>query len=809
MNGQYNPSDVVLGNWTLTRLIGEGSFGRVFEAERKDFGTVYKAAIKIITIPQSQSEIKSARAEGMSAESVTAYFRSLVEEVVHEVALMSRLEGTANVVAYKDHTVIEHTGNVGWDIIIRMELLTPLLDYSSENAFTRHDVIKLGIDICRALELCQKYNIVHRDIKPENIFVSEMGDYKLGDFGIARTVEKTTSGLSKKGTYTYMAPEIYRGEAYGSSVDIYSLGIVLYRLLNDNRAPFLPEYPAPITHAVRETALVKRISGAKLQEPKNADGRLSEIVLKACSYDAKDRYTSPMLMRQELEAILYIRSEAAIIYPRGDEAPVKSIEYINDKATERLFVATATTEMTADSSAQTVMEENSGGASNVITGAQKADGDYTENAPENPKPYIPPQYIQPGPVPPSPQIKRKNTLIILACAIATVLLLALGVVLFIIYGGNGTDTQNGNDVNIHSDSGTDAQNGSDADPAQRETISIPRFVNKKIEDILNDEEYIDMFNFNVSYEDNNEYDVGIVFYQNPIGERMQNAPIPGRKINIDLVVSSGEEPPQVMPNLIGMYYTEAKKHLDGLYLDLKVIDGSIVSEVEIGYVVETRPEADRMISRGDTIVIIHSTGVEARREVIPDMRGNTKEVLASAFRDLGLEPDFREILSDEPAGTVLNISKMGQEVEVPTTIIVYISSGPPEEPTTVEPTPQAPATVEPTPQPPTTVEPTPQPLTTVEPTPQPKVQSVAITYANKERDDLTLNIGETVVLRARVEPAGTEEDIIWTSDNLNVFEVVPTNAEATQAEIIAIGNGRAVLTVSVGGVKAECIIRGR
>jgi serine/threonine protein kinase len=328
MDGQYNPGDIVLGNWKLIQQIGEGGFGKVFEAEREDFGTVYRAAIKIITIPHSKAEIANARAEGMDQASITAYFRSFVEEVVREFALMSELKGTANIVSYEDHSVVQHNEGIGWDIIIRMELLTPLLQYSTEGDFTRHDAMKLGIDMCRALELCQRFNIVHRDIKPENILVSKLGDFKLGDFGIARTVEKTTSGLSKKGTYTYMAPEIYRGGAYGSGVDIYSLGIVLYRLLNDNRAPFLPDYPAPISHSDREEAFAKRISGAALPEPKNADGRLAEIVLKACAYDPKDRYTSPMLMRQELDAILYNRAQAQIIYPDGDAAPIKSVEYV-------------------------------------------------------------------------------------------------------------------------------------------------------------------------------------------------------------------------------------------------------------------------------------------------------------------------------------------------------------------------------------------------------------------------------------------------------------------------------------------------
>jgi len=330
MNGQYRPGEVVLGNWTLIEMIGEGSYGRVFKAEREDFGRVYNAAIKIITIPQSQSEIKNVMADGMDKDSITAYFRGFVEELVGEFSLMSNLKGNSNVVSYEDHTVTQHTEGIGWDIIIRMELLSPLNDYILANKLTKNDVTQLGIDMCKALELCQKYNIIHRDIKPENIFVSINGDFKIGDFGIARTVEKTTSGLSKKGTYLYMAPEIYRGNAYGSSVDMYSLGLVLYRLLNDNRNPFMPEYPAPIHHSDREKAMAKRINGAQIPLPKNADGRLAEIVLKACAYDPKDRYSSPMQMREELESILYSRGEASIIYPQGDEAPIKPAEYIDE-----------------------------------------------------------------------------------------------------------------------------------------------------------------------------------------------------------------------------------------------------------------------------------------------------------------------------------------------------------------------------------------------------------------------------------------------------------------------------------------------
>lgn len=327
MNGQYRIGDTVMKNWVIKKKLGEGSFGKVYRIEREEFGEVYHAALKIITVPQSDAEIQAALEEGMSPDEAEQYFYSMVEDIVREFALMAKVKGTAYVVSYEDHDVIRHTQGLGWDILIRMEELTGLLPYAYAHPFTRRDIIKLGIHMCQGLELCQKYNIIHRDIKPENIFVSENGDFKLGDFGIARTVEKTMSGLSKKGTYNYMAPEVYKGLEYGFSVDIYSLGIVMYRLLNKNRVPFLPPAPEKLTYASREQALARRMSGDEIPMPVYGYGRLGEIVLKACAYNPKDRYSSPLQMRQELEAILYDEQDAAIIYPEGDEVTLKENIY--------------------------------------------------------------------------------------------------------------------------------------------------------------------------------------------------------------------------------------------------------------------------------------------------------------------------------------------------------------------------------------------------------------------------------------------------------------------------------------------------
>ena len=325
-NEYYKRYEPFFGEWRIKRFIGAGSYGRVFEIERRDeFDTVYTGALKAVTIPASQGELDEILADGMDMNGASTYFRDYVKELNREIALMSKLKGHSNIVSYEDHKMFPHEDGVGWDILIRMELLTPITSYLKQNhTFTRREVIQLGMDLCKALEICQRYNIIHRDIKPANIFISETEDFKLGDFGVARIASASTGASTRAGTVNYMAPEVFRGEKYTSNVDIYSLGLVMYQLLNNNRMPLYPPYPQPITPSSRERAQAQRLSGAALPPPANAEGRLAEIVLKACAPDPAQRYDSPTVMRQALEAIRYTEGEAKMIYPEGDTVPVPS-----------------------------------------------------------------------------------------------------------------------------------------------------------------------------------------------------------------------------------------------------------------------------------------------------------------------------------------------------------------------------------------------------------------------------------------------------------------------------------------------------
>ena len=282
-----------------------GLFRKVYKARRTEQGKTFYSAIKVITIPSNAGELSSVRSENPDEQSVKEYFYSLVEECIQEVNTMEYFRGNSHVVSVEDYKVMEYLDDIGWDIYIRMEYLTSFLDYCAGRALTEEDVIHLGIDLCKALEYCQCQNIIHRDIKPENIFVSRFGEFKLGDFGIARELDRTMSGLSKKGTFSYMAPEMYRGEAYDARVDIYSLGIVLYKLRNHNRLPFISLKKQLITYRDKEEALNRRMAGEKLPVPAEAGEAFAEVILKACAYDRHDRYESAEEFRMALEQILY------------------------------------------------------------------------------------------------------------------------------------------------------------------------------------------------------------------------------------------------------------------------------------------------------------------------------------------------------------------------------------------------------------------------------------------------------------------------------------------------------------------------
>lgn len=295
------------GEWQIGELIGKGTYGAVYQATKTEYGTTFTAAVKHLQIPPegTLAAVTLAKKAAADEPAMCAYCEEVREQLMREVKLCYELKGYTNIVAYEDHCILPREGGKGYDVFVRMEYLKPLTGYLREYTLSEKDIIRLGIDICSALEVLQRHGMVHCDVKPANIFVNRMGIFKLGDFGESRIRSAVPADMQRRGTYTYMAPEMMKRRVSDIRSDIYSLGIVLYRLLNGNRAPFVDEHSQTVTEEEKEAANRRRFDGEKLPPPRFCTNEeLCDIVLRACCYRPLDRWQNPREMRRALEALL-------------------------------------------------------------------------------------------------------------------------------------------------------------------------------------------------------------------------------------------------------------------------------------------------------------------------------------------------------------------------------------------------------------------------------------------------------------------------------------------------------------------------
>ncbi|MBR4205492.1 MAG: bacterial Ig-like domain-containing protein [Clostridia bacterium] len=289
--------------WQIVRQLGKGSYGTVYEIVRTDGGFTSNAAVKIITIPSDPAVVDTMKSEGMNETAARTYLESIVDDFAREISVMNSLKGAPNIVSIEDYRLLKRTDTLGWFILIRMELLTPLSSYMSEHPFNEEATVKLARDMCSALDYCAKLDILHRDVKPQNVFVDKFGTFKLGDFGIARKIEQTANGLTHRGTYNYMAPEVARQEQYDNRADIYSLGIMLYQFMNSSHLPFLQTESQLTDPESRMRALQMRFSGKPLPPLTNASPEFARIIQKACAFKPENRYDSAKAMKKDLDKL--------------------------------------------------------------------------------------------------------------------------------------------------------------------------------------------------------------------------------------------------------------------------------------------------------------------------------------------------------------------------------------------------------------------------------------------------------------------------------------------------------------------------
>ncbi|MBQ3386203.1 MAG: Stk1 family PASTA domain-containing Ser/Thr kinase [Eggerthellaceae bacterium] len=158
---------------------------------------------------------------------------------------------------------------------------------------------EIGDEVCQALMVAHKQDIVHRDIKPQNIMIQPDGNIKVMDFGISHaknSVKPTTESVL--GTAHYISPEQAQGKELADTSDIYSLGVVLYECVT-GRVPF--DGPDAVSVAVKQ---VKEEPVPPSQVNPDVDEAMEAIILRAMAKEPNKRYKSAAAMREALQAYL-------------------------------------------------------------------------------------------------------------------------------------------------------------------------------------------------------------------------------------------------------------------------------------------------------------------------------------------------------------------------------------------------------------------------------------------------------------------------------------------------------------------------
>lgn len=295
-NSGFSLAGKQLGPYRLLEPIGRGGMGAVYRAERADGQFKKEVAIKVVL--------------------TAMYSPELLRRFASEQQILATLEHP-NIARLLDAGV--SADGVPY-LVMEYVMGTAITDYCHDRRLSFADRLRLFQTVCSTVHYAHQHLIVHRDIKPANILVTAEGVPKLLDFGIAKLLDpwtnvgdRSTQSIFNPMTPDYASPEQVRSEAITTATDVYSLGVILYQLLADQRPYSVaakspseavrticevePEKPSTVVHNRN-----KRNHGS-LREP-GLSSELDAIVGKAMRKDPGQRYGSAQDLGQDVSRYL-------------------------------------------------------------------------------------------------------------------------------------------------------------------------------------------------------------------------------------------------------------------------------------------------------------------------------------------------------------------------------------------------------------------------------------------------------------------------------------------------------------------------
>ena len=303
MDGCLAPGQKV-GAYRVERLLGEGGMGEVYLARDEELGRT--VAVKLVKRGFGRASfLRQFRQEerilaGLNHPNIARLYGAAITDDGLPYFVMEYVEG---------HRLDEYCALRNLNITARLELFRK---------------------ICSAVAYAHQHLVIHRDLKPANIRVTDEGDPKLLDFGIAKLIdEQDDSGgqtITMAGVMTpeYASPEQVRGEQMTTASDVYSLGVVLYELLTGEKPYRLTSRrPEEISRAITETVPL-RPSAVVSDRRKSLRGDLDNIVLMAMRKEPERRYTSVAQLSNDIGRHLEGRPIAA----RKDTWSYRSTKFV-------------------------------------------------------------------------------------------------------------------------------------------------------------------------------------------------------------------------------------------------------------------------------------------------------------------------------------------------------------------------------------------------------------------------------------------------------------------------------------------------
>jgi serine/threonine protein kinase/Tfp pilus assembly protein PilF len=288
-----------IGVYRLTKELGKGGMGEVFLAERADGEFNQKVAIKLIK-------------RGMDTDFIVRRFR-------HERQIAAALNHP-NIARLLDGGTTDD--DLPYFVLEYVEG-KPFFKYAETHGLDLRQKLELFLQICRAIIYAHRKKIIHRDIKPGNILVSDDGEPKLLDFGIAKILDPDlihesqmpqTATQMRLMTPEYASPEQARGDEITEASDQYSLGVLLYELITGNRPyKFSSRAPHEIARVICEELPSEPSSGefGQIAADNNLSAfnddfckKLDRIVLKALRKNPAERYASVQDFAADIERFL-------------------------------------------------------------------------------------------------------------------------------------------------------------------------------------------------------------------------------------------------------------------------------------------------------------------------------------------------------------------------------------------------------------------------------------------------------------------------------------------------------------------------